>query len=47
MAAAEMVLDYSVKTTGIEVIELIYSKSMTTVLETANKVVSPYQASSE
>ena len=47
MAAAEMVLDSSVKTTGIEVIELIDSKSMTTVLETANKVVSPYQASSE
>ena len=47
MAAAEMVIDSSMKTTGIEVIELIDSKSMTTVLETANKVVSPYQASSE
>jgi flagellar hook-basal body complex protein FliE len=44
MAAAEMVIGSSGTTTGIEVIELIDSKSMTAAMETANKVVSAYQA---
>ena len=44
MAAAEMVIGSSGTTTGIEVIELIDSKSMTAAMETANKVVSTYQA---
>ena len=41
---AEMVIGSSGTTTGIEVIELIDSKSMTAAMETANKVVSAYQA---
>ena len=44
MAAAEMVIGSSGTTTGVEVIELIDSKSMTAAMETANKVVSAYQA---
>ena len=44
IAAAEMVIGSSGTTTGIEVIELIDSKSMTATMETANKVVSAYQA---
>ena len=44
MAAAEMVIGSSGTTTSIEVIELIDSKSMTAAMETANKVVSAYQA---
>ena len=38
------VIGSSGTTTGIEVIELIDSKSMTAAMETANKVVSTYQA---
>ena len=41
---AEMVIGSSGTTTGIEVIQLIDSKSMTAAMETANKVVSAYQA---
>ena len=44
MAAAEIVIGSSGTTTGIEVIELIDLKSMTAAMETANKVVSAYQA---
>ena len=44
MAAAEMVIGSSGTTTSIEVIELIDSKSMTAAMETANRVVSTYQA---
>ena len=43
-ATAEMVIGSSGTTTSIEVIELIDSKSMTAAKETANKVVSAYQA---
>ena len=44
MAAAEMTIGSSGATTGIEVIALVDSKSMTAAMETANKVVSAYQA---
>ena len=44
LAAAEMVVASSGATTGFEAIEIIDSKSMTTAMETANKVVSAYQA---
>ena len=44
MAAAEMTIGSSGANTGIEVIELIDSKSMTAAMEKANKVVSAYQA---
>ena len=40
----KVALSSSGATTGIEVIELIDSKSMTAAMETANKVVSAYQA---
>ena len=43
MAAAEMTIGSSGATTGIDVIELIDSKSMTAAMEKANKVVSAYQ----
>ena len=44
IAAAEMTIGSLGATTGIEVIELIDSKSMTAAMETANKVFSAYQA---
>ena len=44
LAAAEMVVASSGATTGFEAIEIIDSKSMTAAMETANKVVSAYQA---
>ncbi len=44
IAAAEMTIGSSGANTGIEVIELIDSKSMTAAMEKANKVASAYQA---
>ena len=44
LAAIEMVIASSGATTGYEAIEIIDSKSMTAAMETANKVVSAYQA---
>jgi hypothetical protein len=44
MAAVEMVTMSTGTFTGFEAIELIDSKSMTSAMETANKVVSAYQA---
>ena len=44
MAAVEMVTMSSGVFTSVEGIEIIDSKSMTAAMETANKVVSAYQA---
>ena len=44
MAAVEMVTISSGVFTSVEGIEIIDSKSMTAAMETANKVVSAYQA---
>ena len=44
LAAIEMVVASSGATIGYEAIEIIDSKSMTAAMETANKVVSAYQA---
>ena len=44
MAAVEMVTMSTGTFTNLEAIEIIDSKSMTSAMETANKVVSAYQA---
>ena len=44
MAAAEMAIGSSGAITGIEVVELIDSKSMTAAMEKVNEAVSAYQA---
>ena len=44
MAAVEMIAMSAGTASSIEAIELIDSKSMTAAMETANKVVSAYQA---